>query len=104
MSCTVQHGLEMIGKPFRPPLLANVNRSATSLVKADDDEPQAKKRRVGTDEEHRVTSSEPRLVFKTPGISSLPRKPLSEAKNGTGAVNGLHTDDHGMEGYYNVLW
>ena len=93
----------MIGKPFRPPLLKKVGESKT-LVPKEDGEPEAKRRRISPDQEHNEKSTQPHLVFKSPGISSLPRKPLLEVKNSTIAVNTNRSSDHGVEGYYNVLW
>ena len=88
----------MIRKPFRTPFL----RKTEEL--GDDDgvsEPQTKKRRIISDEQDGVKRAEPRLVFKTPGISLLARKPLSAIEKPAGATETL---DGGFDGYYNVLW
>ncbi len=88
----------MIRRPFRTPFL----RKTEEL--GDDDrvsEPQTKKRRISSDEEDGVKMAEPRLVFKTPGISSLPRKPRLAVENPAGVTKTL---DGGFDGYYNVLW
>lgn len=85
----------MIRKPFRTPLLRRVEESR------DNDgvlEPHVKKRRISSDSEKTL---EPQLIFKSPGISSLPRKPLVAINNPAEAVK---TPDGGFEGYYNVLW
>lgn len=84
----------MIGKPFRTPLL----RKTEELGDNDGlSEPQAKKRRISNNK----GDGGPQLVFKTPGISSLPRKPLLAVKNPAVATN---IADEGFERYYNVLW
>ncbi len=84
----------MIQKPFRTPLLRKPEEST------DNDGfsvPQAKKRRISNDK----GDGGPRLVFKTPGISSLPRKPLLAVKNPAVATE---SPSGGFERYYNVLW
>ena len=88
----------MIRKPFRTPFLRKPEDSE------DNDgilEPGAKKRRISSEEEAGVKTIEPRLVFKTPGISSLPRKPLFAVENSSVAPKPV---DGGFDGYYNVLW
>ncbi len=90
----------MTGKPFRPPLLRKVEKLATSAHQ-DGDEPQAKKRRISNDHEGIAKPPAPLLVFKQPGVSSLPRKPLAAVKNPAAAAAQA---TQGVEGYYNVLW
>lgn len=76
------------------------------MVPADPDieEPQAKKRRISSDQEDEAKPTGPQLVFKKPGISSLPRKPLLAVKNPAVAAQATKSLDDGVEGYYNVLW
>lgn len=83
-------------KPFRSPLL----QRPTNLQSEDALQPPTKKRRSN----HEVASeiSGPHLVFKQPGISSLPRKPLVTVQNP--GIEGLTTSTEGVEGHYNVLW
>ena len=87
----------MIRTPFRTPLL---RKSEESGANGGVSEPQAKKRRISSDEDV-VKTMEPRLVFKTPGISSIPRKPLMALKNP--AVTTISLDED-FRHYYNVLW
>ena len=93
----------MIGKPFRPPLLRKVDNVSMSGG-LDHDEHQAKRRRVSTEQEDSEKLTGPQLVFKVPGISSLPRKPLLIVKNPTVAAQATQPLDGVVEGYYNVLW
>lgn len=93
----------MTGKPFRPPLLSKLEKPATPVYK-DRDEPQAKKRRTSSDLNDNAKLPAPHLVFKKPGISSVPRKPLLAVKNPTGATQAIQPLDGGFENYYNVLW
>ena len=90
----------MLGKPFRPPLLKKVDKPSAPSG-PDVDEHQAKKRRISTVQEDSEKPLGPQLVFKVPGISSLPRNPLFPVKNPTVAAQPL---DGRVEGYYNVLW
>lgn len=69
----------------------------------DGDEPQSKKRRINNDHEDNAESPAPQLVFKKPGISSLPRKPLQAVTN-PAAAQATQPLDGGNVGYYNVLW
>ena len=88
----------MFRKPFRTPLLKKIEES----VDIDESlEPQAKKRRLSSDNENDVKTVRPRLVFKTPGISSVPRRPLLAI--GNSAVT-AESSDESSERYYNVLW
>lgn len=88
----------MVGKPFRIPLLRKTEESGDNDGGS---EPQAKKRRISSDKGDGVKTMGPQLVFKTPGISSVPRKPLLAVKNPAVATESL---DGGSEVYYNVLW
>jgi hypothetical protein len=95
----------MTGKPFRPPLLRRIEKPAVSVYQHGD-EPQAKKRRISNSDEDIVKLNTPQLVFKQPGISSLPRKPLAAVENPAVAalVPATQLFDGGVESYYNVLW
>lgn len=88
----------MIGKPFRTPLLKKTEESGDNDGVS---EPQAKKRRISSDRVDSVKTMGPQLVFKTPGISSLPRKPLLAVEN---PELSQRRPDGGLEGFYNVLW
>ena len=90
-----------MNKPFRPPLLRKVDNPTVSNGTYGE-EPQTKRRRISSDQEGEDKSAGPQLVFKKPGISSLPRKPLLAVKNPSVAAQ--VTPNGGVEGYYNVLW
>ena len=90
----------MLGKPFRSPLQI---KKVTSLTMVDD-EPPAKKRRISENDEIEEDLSGPRLVFKAPGISCLPRKPLIAVSNPAKADKTAKQLGGGIAGYYNVLW
>lgn len=92
----------MSGK-FRPPLLKRIEEPAQSSDH-DDFGHIAKKRRIEFDQEQNVKPTGPQLVFKTPGISSLPRKPLLAVNNSAGAAQAITPLDESTERYYNVLW
>ena len=77
----------MLSKPFRPPLL---KRSLTD--ENDQHLPKKLKSEAGT-------SGHQRLVFKSPGISTLPRKPLQEVSKPASKA-----DDETSGSSYNVLW
>ena len=90
----------MLTKPFRSPLL----RQAESIPELDRNEIPRKRQRISNDNETTAELSGPRLVFKTPGISSLPRKPLVTVPN-PAADGPVTTERHdGARNYYNVLW
>ena len=89
----------MINKPFRPPLLDRVDR-APAAISDTHEERHAKKRRIDEDGQQ----SGPTLVFKKPGISSLPRKPLLPVINSAGANEIDNSLTNEIESYYNVLW
>lgn len=98
--------LAMTSAKFRPPLLRK-----PEILDEDDDagfaeQPPAKRRRVGSsgDELKATNSIAPKLVFKTPGVSSLPRKPLLDVKNSALAAQATLPSDSGVESCYNVLW
>lgn len=95
----------MTGRPFRPPLLRRVEKPTVSVYQHGD-EPQVKKRRISNSHEDIVKLHTPQLVFKQPGISCLPRKPLAAVENPAVAAlaPATHLFDGGVESYYNVLW
>ena len=88
----------MLGKPFQSPLLVKKD----PIPSPDGYEPKAKRRRISVGDEKE--QSGPQLVFKAPGISSLPRKPLLAVSNPASALETAKPRDGGIEGYYNVLW
>jgi len=90
-------------KPFRPPLL----KKPTQIKISEDTSsagPPAKRMRLDGPSESVSTKSEPRLVFKTPGVSSLPRKPLHCVANPAAALDESRQQEDALESYYNVLW
>lgn len=88
----------MIRKPFRTPLLRKPEEPGYNDEVS---EPKAKKRRISSNEGDVEKHMGPQLVFKTPGISSLPRKPLISNENLAGVTRPF---DGLLEGYYSVLW
>ncbi|KAL8935807.1 MAG: hypothetical protein Q9211_004504, partial [Gyalolechia sp. 1 TL-2023] len=76
----------MLQRPFRSPLLKRLS--------GDENDEHVSKKPKG---EPKVTG--PRLVFKHPGISTLPRKPLLEIDKLAAEANGVTT-----KGFYSVLW
>ena len=92
--------ITMFRKPFRTPFLKNID-DPNKNDDQDDAEPQPKKRRISSADELEATKTTPRLIFKVPGVSSLPRMPLVGVKNPAKAPE---ADNGGSEGYYNVLW
>lgn len=92
-----------MNKPFRPPLLRKIDNPAVSTGTYGE-EPQTKRRRISSDQEDEDKPAGPQLVFKKPGISSLPRKPLLAVRNPSVAAQATQPLDGGVEGYYNVLW
>ena len=92
-----------MNKPFRPPLLRKVD-NPTALNGTYGEEPPTKRRRISSDQEDDDKPARPHLVFKKPGISSLPRKPLLAVKNPSVPAQATQPRDGGVEGYYNVLW
>lgn len=76
----------MFSKPFRPPLL---KRPAAD----ENDASQSKKLKT------EPVAMGPRLVFKTPGISFVPRKPLLEI-----SPSSDERRHHTFKSFYNVLW
>ena len=87
---------------FRPPLLSKVKQSSdeTDVIVSG---PPTKKRRFSEAGEEEEPRKVPQLVFKKPGISSLPRKPLSIVPNPSAAAH-PEAIISGVEGYYSVLW
>lgn len=92
---------KMLNKPFRKPFRTPFANSPSGN---DDSEPQPKKRRMSNGYQPATPHTKPRLVFKTPGISSLPRKPLSAVENLSGAPEPAVTDHDGPDRHYTVLW
>ena len=88
----------MIRKPFRTPLLRKPEESGYNDGVS---EPEAKKRRISNNKGDVEKTVRPQLVFKVPGISSLPRKLLSANEN---LAVSTRPSDGSLEGYYNVLW
>ena len=93
----------MIRRPFRPPLLRN-SEHQKEPVNQESHEPLAKRKRIEGDSEIEGSQLEPRIVFKKPGISSLPRKPLLTLDNPAISSKTIQPSGAGSEGYYNVLW
>lgn len=93
---------------FRPPLLKKSNAPNQPLAQVasnlDDSEPPTKKRKTGDEQKQSAKPAGPHLVFKAPGISSLPRDPLLKVDSLSGAPPASESVDGGVEGYYNVLW
>lgn len=92
----------MTARPFRSPVL-----KVTEKLRAannENDEPQTKKRRISHLPTENGRESGPQLVFKRPGISSLPRKPLLAVMNPSSVAQATQPTDGAIEGYYNVLW
>ncbi len=77
----------MLLTPFRSPLLKRRTSEGETV------QHQSKKIKI------EPTAAGPRLIFKNPSISSLPRKPLLEVDN-----EATKTDAGASKGYYNVLW
>ncbi len=90
-------------KPFRPPLLKKPIQIQTSEETSSDGPPAKRMRLYGPTDSVGATS-EPRLVFKTPGVSSLPRKPLYSVANPPAALGDSSQQEDALESYYNVLW
>lgn len=94
----------MLKKPFRTPFLKETNVSSAKLTVQEDSEPQPKKRRISSDHDLAATKTAPRLIFKTPGVSCLPRKPLLAVQNPAVGAEVAELDNGSIDGYYNVLW
>ena len=90
-------------KPFRPPLLKKPDQTQT-LADTASDGPPAKRIRLDGQSDPVAMKPEPRLVFKTPGVSTLPRKPLQSIPNPAAALEDSKLQDDALESYYNVLW
>lgn len=94
----------MLRKPFRTPFLSKTNASFAESNVQEDSEPQPKKRRISSDHELVTTRTAPRLIFKTPGVSCLPRKPLLAVQNSAVVAEVAELENGGIDSYYNVLW
>ena len=93
----------MLSKPFRSPLLKHTGYPRAEAGDNNDDHA-AKRRRISTDLESSSGLSGPRLIFKTPGVSSLPRKPLVAVQNPAATASTEDDVEGSVDGYYNVLW
>lgn len=91
----------MLRKPFRSPLLKQVSSPSASNERS---EPDPKRRRISSDNERSTEPSGPRLVFKAPGVSTLPRKPLLPVQNPAVVGDADVQAENGIQSYYNVLW
>ena len=69
--------ISALKKPFRTPLLPKPLLPA-NVPKRDDVEPEAKRRRIENEAGAENAPKGTQIVFKIPGVSSLPRKPLTE--------------------------
>ncbi|MCJ1379469.1 helicase [Xylographa soralifera] len=90
-------------KPFRPPMIKKAGLTQTQAA----DHPQSpptKRRRLNENVGLGDVKSLPRLVFKTPGVSSLPRKPLQSVLNTATSSDSSQKDQQLETNYYNVLW
>ncbi len=85
---------------FRPPLLSK----KIPINDKKETEPPLKKRRVDESEVEHGPRKVPQLVFKKPGISTLPRQPLFVVPNPAGVTIQIEPAGDDVEGYYNVLW
>lgn len=94
----------MLGKPFRTPFLTKTDASSAKSTVQEDSEPQPKRRRISSDHELGATKTAPRLIFKKPGVSCLPRKPLFAVQSPSVVAQVVELDNRGIDGYYNVLW
>ena len=92
----------MLGKPFQSPLLKKA--PVQSLDTSHPDSPPAKRKRLNNEDDGLQELKGPRLVFKKPGISSLPRKPLVPIQATNKPVEASPSGDGAAELYYNVLW
>ncbi len=89
---------------FRPPLLNNSSSQKLDPPKSSESEPPLKRRRVDENENEDGPRKVPQLVFKKPGISTLPRKPLFVVPNPAIAKVQAEPASDRVESYYNVLW
>ena len=77
----------------------------TQALEADHPQsPPTKRRRLNENVGSGEVKSLPRLVFKTPGVSSLPRKPLQLVLNTATSLDNSQKDQQSETYYYNVLW
>ena len=95
--------MDMMMKPFRPPMIKK--EGLTKVQEAHHPQsPPAKRRRLNENVGLGEVKSQPRLVFKTPGVSSLPRKPLQSVLNTATSLDNSQKGQHPETYYYNVLW
>lgn len=92
---------EMLKKPFRTPFRTPC---ANTPGEIDDSEPQPKRRRISNDQKPATPQTKSRLVFKAPGISSVPRRPLSAVGNLAVASEPAATNNDDSGRHYTVLW
>lgn len=90
-------------KPFQPPLLKKPTQTQAS-GDASYDGPPTKRMRLDEKGDSTGIKPESRLIFKTPGVSSLPRKPLHSVANPAAASADGQQQHDLLETYYNVLW
>lgn len=98
---TTQRLPDMLKRPFRTPFRTPFANTPCDI---DDSGPQLKKRRISNDQPSATPPGKSRLVFKTPGISSLPRKPLSTIENPPIASERTELDKDGSDKHFTVLW
>lgn len=102
-------------KPFRPPLL-NRKPPQGEIGESVEDVPSSKRRRLNDSDcdtlvdgkrkdDSNNGGTKQRLVFKVPGVSTLPRKPLESVLNPapTSRASGQQEKSE-PEFYYTVLW
>ena len=92
----------MFNKPFQSPLLNRLPSATTNDSCLD--APPAKRRRLSQGDEDSKKIRGPQLVFKSPHISSLPRKPLLAVQTPNTSTEDVKPPGDGTEAYYNVLW
>ncbi|MCJ1284854.1 helicase [Xylographa opegraphella] len=93
----------MTMKPFRPPFLKKESPNQAQ-VNDHPQSPPAKRLRLNENVDSVEIKSLPRLVFRTPGVSSLPRKPLQSVLNTAVSSDSRQKDQQSETCYYNVLW
>ena len=90
----------MLTKPFISPLV----RKPEKVSIEDDIGRQNKRRRISSDNDSIAQQPESRVVFKAPGISALPRKPLLAVHNLAVEKDVRVTKEVGVQSCYNILW
>ena len=90
----------MIGKPFKPPLLA---RQPQSQSEPQSDLPPAKKRRISQEEINEVKKAVEPSIIASQAARGF-RKPLLDVVNGPCSSTIPNLGDHQAEAYYSVLW